>query len=276
MAGRSEVGNLGFVRHQGGDTARGQIKGVGGHARAANAGGLTAHRHATPAEAPAHAYARPPALAGYASRSAAGPPPPSSFNGPAAATMPQAPPPASVAPVDGLQEARGQLEDLQGDVESVKGRVDGLYLRVSNQDTALKALERSTSALRQEYSSVSQATDAQSGPRIDALERSLGRLEAAFQDFSSRLERRLNEVEGSGAAAAAAAAAGAVPYDATTLAALASDLPPLSRVFLYLPMTKEADGAISMQRRSLDAQGRPTQTSVRIQTAAGDPLVVFS
>ena len=273
MAGRSEVGSLGFVRHQGGDAVRGQIKGVGGHARAANAGGLTAHRHATPAEAPAHSYARPPALAGYASRSAAAPPP---FSAPPPSGATAMPPSAPAVEDRGRQEARGQLEDLQGDVESVKGRVDGLYLRVSNQDTALKALERSASALRQEYSSVSQATDAQSGPRMDALERSLGRLDAAFQDFSSRLERRLSEVEGSATAAAAAEVAGAVPYDATALVALAPDLPPLSRVFLFAPMTKEADGAISMQRRSLDAQGRPTQTSVRIQTPAGEPLVVFS
>jgi hypothetical protein len=167
------------------------------------------------------------------------------------------------------REAKSQLED----VDAFKGRLDGLVLRVNSQDTALKALERSTSALRQEYTTISQATDSQSVVRIDAVERGLARLEAAFQDFSSRLERRLDDIERSNAVSDLMALS--TPYEATVLTQAGDDLPALSRVLLYLPLSKEPDGSVSMQRRHLDASGRPAVASVRIQTAVGEPLVYF-
>lgn len=313
MSLRAEVGSFGFLRQSAGETStRGQIKGVNGHARASNSsGGLTAHRTATPAEAPSFAYARQPANASSARSAPAMASPaleapsapkaalkaaalargfPPSHGSPApwetsASVAPKASeasvptPAASAEAAAALQAAleqwsstRAQVEDLLG----LKDRMDGLFLRVTNQDTALKALERSVAALRQDFSSMSQATGAQSGPRVDALERSLGRLEAGFQDFSSRFERRVDQVEASGATAAASEAAASLPYDATALVALAPDLPPLSRVLLYHPMSREEDGSVTMLRRTLDAQGRPTASTIVVQDATGQPQVVFS
>jgi hypothetical protein len=170
-----------------------------------------------------------------------------------------------------LAEWRGAKTQLE-EVEAFKGRLDGLVLRVNSQDTALKALERSTAALRQEYSTISRATGGQSDARIYAVERGIERLEAAFQDFAARLDRRIDEA----ASVQAEALSAATPYDATALVALADDLPPLSRVFLYLPLTREADGSVSMHRRSLDTEGRLLQTAVKVQSASGEPLVVFA
>jgi hypothetical protein len=270
---RAEIGSFGFVRQQ--PDVRGLIKGVGGRSRTQNAGGLTAHRHSTQAEAPQQQ--QPPPVQQHRPPAAIG-----SYPAPRApAPRPSAAPPqlddSEAAVVQGvLAEWRGAKTQLE-DVEAFKGRLDGLALRVNSQDTALKALERSTAALRQEYSAISRSTGGQSDARVAAVERSLERLETAFQDFSARLERRVDEAASSvQASTLTEALAAATPYDATTLAALAEDLPPLTRVFLYLPLQREADGSITMHRRRLDAEGQMHQSSVKVQSASGEPLVVFA
>jgi len=180
---------------------------------------------------------------------------------------PAAPTPPASAPPDGAlaewREARAQLED----VGAFKTRLDALSLRVSSQDSALKALERSSAALRQEYTTISQATDAQSVVRLEAAERALARLEAAFQDFSTRLERRTEELE-------RAAPPDGTAYEATALEAQ-DDLRPLDRVALFLPFATESDGAVTLERRGLDGAGRPWRRRLVVQSGAGEPLVCF-
>ena len=316
---RNEVGALGFVRQNGLQRERSSFRGVGGRPTGLNSAPLPNHapqrvsprpwggrvENAAAFGAPGATASVPPAAA--PSVRAADPafptgvPPVGSRSLGSFLRTPAAPSPSAAergAPLELVPEAREEGAttlaalagftpdaELREDIAACKSRLDATGLRLSCQDNVVKSLERSVSALREEYSKVSQATDAQSVVRLETCERALGRLDAGFQDFSSRFQRELQAVEQSFAegGAHAPSAPAALPRDETTTpipCKLLQDEPDglmaLETLHLYLPLHEDATGAPCLYRKRFSpALGALTSTSFRVQERGGEPRVFF-
>lgn len=252
---RNEVGALGFVRQSNLQRDRQSFRGVGGRPQGLSHAPNPNHAPQRVAPRPWSVPERPPADATAAPRSIG------SF------LQEQRAEPA-VTTIASLAGLALQPEDLRDDLASCKGRLDAAGLRISGQDNAIKTLERSVSALRDEYTKIVQATDGQSVARLDACERAVTRLDGAFQQFSSQLQRDLRTAE-------QAFAARDEPLACRALQA-APGLNPLELLHVHMPLHLDADGDVCLHRRSFDpATAAVTSSSFKVQDRAGEPLVAF-
>jgi hypothetical protein len=167
--------------------------------------------------------------------------------------------------------------ELREDLAACKSRLDAAGLRLSGQDNAVKALERSVAALREEYTKVSQATDAQSVLRLEACERALGRLDAGFQEFSSRFQRELRSAEQSFAEVGGVGGGDAqVPLPCRLLQDEPDGLRALETVHLFLPMHRDEAGVPCLHRKRFSPRlGAVRSSSFRLQEPDGEPRVCF-
>jgi len=167
--------------------------------------------------------------------------------------------------------------DIREDVATCKARLDATGLRLSGQDNALKTLERSVSALREEYTKISQATDAQSIFRLEACERTISRLEEGFQEFSSRFQRELRATEQSFASFSPHAESESEAIPCKILQDEDEGLKTLDHLNLYLPLHLDKDGDTCMYRKRFDPASSKIETlSFKVQrTKEGTPRVVF-
>ena len=167
--------------------------------------------------------------------------------------------------------------ELREDLAACKSRLDAAGLRLSGQDNAVKALERSVAALREEYTKVSQATDAQSVLRLEACERALGRLDAGFQEFSSRFQRELRSAEQSFAEVGGLGCGDAqVPLPCKLLQDEPDGLRALETVHLFLPMHRDEAGVPCLHRKRFSPRlGAVRSSSFRLQEPDGEPRVCF-
>lgn len=241
---------------------------------------------AAPAQAPAVAASTPLTLA------VATPPPPLPAAGPSSLASP-----GSVAITDALGEALGRasfrleavdrrLDDQDGSLSAATAKLDTLSLRLGSQDQSVKQLAQSVAALRLEYSTISQATDGQSGARLDTLDRSLGQLLAGFQAFSARAERDIDQLQREaettrGAVAALAedaaggdALAGEEAYRAAVVLNALTGLPPLTPIQLR-GTARVGDGGVFMDRQSYDLQRGLVDVPCLAELADGTPCIAF-
>jgi len=168
--------------------------------------------------------------------------------------------------------------ELREDLAACKSRLDAAGLRLSGQDNAVKALERSVAALREEYTKVSQATDAQSVLRLEACERALGRLDAGFQEFSSRFQRELRSAEQSFAEVGGIGGGGdaQVPLPCRLLQDEPDGFRALETVHLFLPLHRDEAGVPCLHRKRFSPRlGAVRSSSFRLQEPDGEPRVCF-
>jgi len=162
--------------------------------------------------------------------------------------------------------------EIKEDLAACKGRLDAVGLRLSGQDNAVKALERSLSALREEYSKISQTIDGQSLSRLEACERSVARLEGAFQEFSTGMQREARATENMIATQAQAS----IPAIMCRLLENDGDVNKLETVHLHLPLHLNTSSDVCLHKRKFNSTTNLfEETDFVVQTAAGDPRVVF-
>ena len=161
-------------------------------------------------------------------------------------------------------------QELREDLLAHKSRLDSVSLRLAQQENAVKAVEVSLSSLREEYGKISQQTDGQSAGRLDACERGLTRLEDAFRDFSSSLQREIKTTEET----LSSNVGGSAPISCTTLEPT-DDLGVLESVLLYLPLHLNGSQDVCLYRKTLDvASGALVTSDFVVQRASGDPCVM--
>lgn len=162
--------------------------------------------------------------------------------------------------------------EIKEDLAACKGRLDAVGLRLSGQDNSVKGLEMSLSSLREEYSKISQTTDGQSASKLEACERALSRLDSAFQEFSTSIQREVRSTENLIAKQVQAAAQ-------PVLCRLLEDdgqLQALDTLQLFLPLHSNASSDVCLFRRKFNpAKNSIEETDFVVQTASGDPKVVF-
>ena len=96
--------------------------------------------------------------------------------------------PVNAAPVNSEQSLR--MSDTVKELAGATNRIDQISMKVSVLDGAVKAIERSMIALREEQSSIAKTAGGQTSERVDALAKQIKVLEESFTEFSSRLERQ--------------------------------------------------------------------------------------
>jgi len=299
----AEVGQLGLTRAP--PDARGMIRGPNGRPRAElNLGGLTAARQAgarnawdalgvraprpgvnpvgqgghalnvaaaagNPAFVPvtlATAAAAPPQPVGPQAPPTAGP------AGPAPAAITEALGEALSAASSKLELVDAKLGAQETSLAAATAKLDALGLRVGGQDNALTLVQQSVSALRAEYSAISQSTDGQSAARLEAAERLLAQLAAGFQEFSARTERELQQLQRDvGQAARPPVEDG---YRAAIVLDAATGLPPLTPVMLR-GEARVGDGGVYLRRQSYDPAKGLTDVDCLAELADGTPCVAF-
>lgn len=273
---RSEVGALGFVRQNGLQRDRTSFRGIGGRPQ-----GVDMSR--SPNQAPQRVSPKP-----WATPICQGPPTEvvSVPQGHSIGSYLQSPPVAKAevvrltapAPPSGegvtLAALAGYSLDaeIKEDLAACKGRLDAVGLRLSGQDNAVKGIEMSLSSLREEYSKISQTTDGQSASKLEACERVLSRLDSAFQEFSTSIQREVRSIENLIAKQAQAASQ-------PVLCKLLEDegeLHALDTLQLFLPLHTNASSDVCLFRRKFNAaKNAIEETDFVVQTAAGDPRVAF-
>jgi len=163
--------------------------------------------------------------------------------------------------------------EMKEDLVACRGRLDAVGLRLSSQDNAVKTLERSLSALREEYSRISQTTDGQSHCRLEACERAVARLDAAFQEFSTSMQREVRSTENLIASQAAQASP---PPIMCRLLEDDGDFNALETMHLYTPMHLNAASDVCLYRRKFNPKKNTMEeTDFVVQTSTGEPRVVF-
>ena len=310
-APRSEIGALGYVRQNGMQADRSSFRGLGGRPQGVNGPKNPNHApqrvsprpwagvatippgsvvHPLSAAAGQDVPEAPPPLGGFSQKaSAASAPTTVGSQQPAPAATPLAvTPPSAVTTLDTLTGFTADAE-LKENLAGCRARLDAVGLRLSSQDNALKSLERSVVALREEYNKISQATDAQSILRLEACERTLMRLETAFQEFSSRLQRELRETEQSFAANPAQSVQEALfapepqAHEGPVTCRLLEDedaaeggLAALDLIQLHLPLHVDDEGVSCLYRHRFDpSTGSVGTLSFKLTTPQGEPRVLF-
>lgn len=305
-----EVGQLGLTRAP--PDVRGMIRGPNGRPRAdLGLGGLLAARQATARNAWEAAAvrpdaARPKAAAGAGVRPVGYPPQPPVVVASPPPVAVAAPPPVAAAVsgsiTDALADALGsassrleavdqrlatvdqRLEGQDASLTAASTKLDSLSLWIGTQDTGLKSLRQSVTALRTEYSQISQATDGQSAARLDAIERSVSQLSASFQAFSARVERDIEQmerrIEQLQALPELQSIAGDEPSpDALYRAAVVLDarcgLPPLTPILVRGEARAGVDGNVYLKRQSYDPQQGLVDVDVLAEFADGAPGIAF-
>lgn len=276
---RSEIGALGYVRQNGLQRDKTSFRGVGGRPQ-----GVDMARN--PNHAPQKVSPKPwamPAVPGRGPHEAPAVPQSLGHFVPAPVAMPAHPPAHPPMRTAAAEEGGTTLAALAGllpdaemkeDLAACKGRLDAVGLRLSGQDNAVKALERSVAALREEYSKISQVTDGQSLARLEACERGAARLDQAFQEFSTEMQRATRATENLVARQAEAATA-STPI-ACRLLTDAAGLAALEAVHLFQPLHLNAASDVCLYKRSFNpTRNAVDETDFVVQTAAGEPQVVF-
>jgi hypothetical protein len=162
--------------------------------------------------------------------------------------------------------------EIREDLAACKGRLDAVGLRLSGQDNTVKAMERSVAALREEYSKISQSTDGQSLMRLEACERAVARLDAAFQEFSTEMQRATRATENLIADQRVSSAAPVL----CRLLEDAGGLDALEAVHLFQPLHLNAASDVCLYRRRFSPKNNAMEeTDFVVQSASGDPKVVF-
>lgn len=278
-ASRSEIGALGFVRQNGLQRDRTSFRGIGGRPQ-----GVDMNRN--PNQAPQRVSPKPWAMP--VGQAPPAPPPETAVpSGHSIGTYLQlASPPSKVEPVRVLPLPSGgdsstTLAALAGlapdaemkeDLVACRGRLDAVGLRLSSQDNALKVLERSVSALREEYSRISQTTDGQSHARLEACERAVARLDGAFQEFSTSMQREVRSTE----SLIASQAQASPPPVMCRLLEDDGELNALEALHLYMPMHLNAASDVCLYKRKFNPKKNSVEESnFVVQTSAGEPRVVF-
>jgi hypothetical protein len=300
--GRSEVGALGYMRQTG--LQRGNFKGINGRAQQSDSTRNPGHAPQKVAPKPWAGMLPTPAAAAAARSSAEEAAAAAAAQAAQAAglgnlgsflsafqssvkTEPAAAPPfakaAAEAPSEQPPVPAGQaaapsaalVEELRNDLLACKSRLDSVGLRLANQENLAKAMEVSVSSLREEYTKISQQTDGQSAGRLEACERVALRLEEAFKDFSTSMQREIKNTEALVAAAAAGPEAPqAAPLLCTALEA-AADVQPLERLLLYPPLHLNEARDVCLFRRTLDVStGSVLSSDFVVQRACGEPCVL--
>lgn len=204
------------------------------------------------------------------------------FSKAAAAASPQSLPASSAASAPeamappGEEAASALVAELKDDLLACKSRLDSVGLRLAHQENLVKAMEVSVSSLREEYTKISQQTDGQSAGRLEACERVSLRLEEAFKDFSTSMQREIKNMEALVAASASSSAAEAsrAPLLCTALEA-AEEVQPLEQLLLYPPLHLNEAKDVCLFRRTLDVSTGSVLTSdFVVQRACGDPCVL--
>jgi hypothetical protein len=280
-ASRNEIGALGFVRQNGLQRDRTSFRGIGGRPQ-----GVDMARN--PNQAPQRVSPKP-----WAMPVGQAPPLPSPEtpvpggkghsigNFLQMSPPPKAEPPKTAAanPVAGdssttLAALAGFVPDaeLKEDIAACKGRLDAVGLRLSGQDNAVKVLERSVSALREEYSKISQTTDGQSLSRLEACERAIARLDGAFQEFSTSMQREVRSTENLIASQVQASP----PPIMCRLLEDDGDVRALEAVHLYAPMHLNSASDVCLYKRRFNPmKNSMEETDFVVQTSAGEPRVAF-
>lgn len=272
---RSEIGALGFVRQNGLQRDRTSFRGVGGRPQ-----GVDLARN--PNQAPQKVSPKPWAMPAAPSRSPNEVPMMSQSIG---TFMPAHPPPPlprqevkATTPGDENGTTLAALAGLAPDAEmkedlaACKGRLDAVGLRLSGQDNTVKALERSVAALREEYSKISQSTDGQSLARLEACERTMARLDTAFQEFSTEMQRASRTTENLIASQAQTSTAPIL----CRLLEDAAGLNALEAVHLFQPLHLNGASDVCLYKRSFNpTKNSMIETDFVVQSATGDPKVVF-
>jgi hypothetical protein len=279
---RSEIGALGFVRQNGLQRDKTSFRGVGGRPQ-----GVDLARN--PNHAPQKVSPKPWAMPAAPGRAPNEVPTLSQSLGTFLPVHPPIPQPRqetkamddsgiTLAALAGLAPDA----ELREDLAACKGRLDAVGLRLSGQDNTVKALERSVAALREEYSKISQNTDGQSLARLEACERAAARLEVAFQEFSTEMQRAHRATENliaSQAQSASLVASQAQAAAAPVLCRLLEDaegLNALEAVHLFQPLHLNAASDVCLYKRSFNpAKNAVDETDFVVQSASGDPKVVF-
>ena len=157
-------------------------------------------------------------------------------------------------------------------------KLDAFSMRLGTQDNDLKTLRQSVTALRSEYSSISQATDGQSAAKLEALERSLSQLTASFQSFSARLERDVqqlqSEVEQTRAFSATDVSTATMTYRSAVVLETSTGLPALTPIQVRGEARVGKDG-IYMVRQTYDAQHGLTDVDIQVELSDGTPCIAF-
>lgn len=296
--GRKEVGALGYI-HQGGPQ-RGNFKGINGRAQQGDSSRNPNHapQRVSPKPwmnvMPPAAPQQPPRGGEEAAATAAATAPASLGNlgnfltvlqaaqrAAPKAVFPAGQPstagtgasggPAVSSQTDAVDGAEGPAtQELREDLLAHKSRLDSVSLRLAQQENVVKAVEVSLSSLREEYGKISQQTDGQSSGRLDACERGLARLEDAFRDFSSSLQREIKATEET----LCSNVGGSAPISCTTLEPT-EDLDVLESVLLYLPLHLNDSKDVCLYRKTLDvASGALVTSDFVVQRASGDPCVM--
>lgn len=271
---RSEIGALGYVRQNGLQRDKTSFRGVGGRPQ-----GVDMARN--PNHAPQRVSPKPwamPAMPNRGPHEAPAAPQSLGHFVPVPGPVPAHPPARAAAEESGttLAALAGLLPDaeMKEDLAACKGRLDAVGLRLSGQDNAVKALERSVAALREEYSKISQVTDGQSLARLEACERGAARLDQAFQEFSTEMQRAARATE-SLVARQAEAATASTPITCRLLTD-AAGLAALEAVHLFQPLHLNAASDVCLYKRSFNpTRNAVDETHFVVQTAAGEPQVVF-
>ena len=271
---RSEIGALGFVRQNNLQRDKTSFRGIGGRPQ-----GVDLARN--PNHAPQKISPKPWAVPAVPNRVPTEVPTMSQSLGtflPMHPPVPQPRPEAKATPAEEngitLAALAGLAPDaeMKEDLAACKGRLDAVGLRLSGQDNTVKALERSVAALREEYSKISQSTDGQSLARLEACERTVARLDAAFQEFSTEMQRAARTTEN-------LIASQAQTTHAPILCRLLEDaqgLNALEAVHLFQPLHLNTASDVCLYKRTFN----PTKNAMDemdfiVQSASGDPKVVF-
>lgn len=197
-----ELASLGYVRRQASEGSRGRAAPASSGSGPRQAGGGD-HRHDRPDPAARGNNYAPPMPRGGAQGKGGG-----GAGAPSVATA-EAP---SLAPgaMEAVAEALAELKEAQKaseDTQSLRARVDQISVRLSTLDNAVKSQEKGVASLRCDLSSVAKSQGGQQAERAEALARQVHTLEDSFCEFSSRLDRELQELAAGVQAGAGSSAA---------------------------------------------------------------------
>jgi len=279
---RSEIGALGFVRQNGLQKDRTSFRGIGGRPQGVD---LARNPNQAPQRVSPKPWSMPPGRApnetpvmsqSLGTFLPTNPPATSQSLGNFLPANPSFPRPEARVDDSGVALAMPAHPapdvEIREDLAACKGRLDAVGLRLSGQDNTVKAMERSVAALREEYSKISQSTDGQSLTRLEACERAVARLDAAFQEFSTEMQRAARATEN-------LIADQRVNSAAPVLCRLLEDaegLDALEAVHLFPPLHLNAASDVCLYRRRFSPKNNATEEAdFVVQSASGDPKVVF-
>ena len=286
MTNRSEVGALGFVRQNGLQRDRTSFRGIGGRPQGVD---MSRNPNHAPQRVSPKPWAAPigqappqpsmaespPQVGGHSIGSyLQSPPPKVEITMKPSLATPGMPSPGDNASSTTLAALAGFSSDaeMKEDISACRGRLDAVGLRLSGQDNSIKVLERSLSALREEYSKISQTIDGQSLSRLEACERSIARLDSAFQEFSTSMQREVRSTENLIAAQVQAAS----PPVLCRLLENDMDMDVLDALHLFLPLHLNAVSDVCLYKRKFNStKNSVEETDFVVQTAAGAPRVAF-